>query len=57
MRLYWLVNNGHAAIPTTVRFGTASDRRIQVVSSLRPGDEVIVSDTSDFEGAKHVVLR
>lgn len=55
--LYKLIDGGRAAIPVRVRLGQASAQEIQVLSGLRPGDRVIVSDTSDFAGAKRVRIR
>jgi len=55
--LYKLVDGGGAAIPVQVRFGRASAQEIQVLSGLKPGDRVIVSDTSDFAGAGRVRIR
>lgn len=55
--LYRLVDGGDAAVPVRVRFGRASDQAIQIISGLEPHDQVIVSDTSDFAGAKRVRIR
>ncbi len=55
--LYKLVAGGSAAIPVPVHFGRASDQAIQILSGLKPGDRVIVSDTSDFAGSKRVRIR
>lgn len=55
--LYKLVAGGNAAVPVQVHFGRASDQAIQILSGLKPGDRVIVSDTSDFAGGKRVRIR
>ncbi|MGH8225520.1 MAG: efflux RND transporter periplasmic adaptor subunit [Gammaproteobacteria bacterium] len=55
--LYKLVAGGDAAVPVQVKFGRASDQEIQILSGLKPGDQVIVSDTSDFVGGKRVRIR
>lgn len=55
--LYRLVDGGRAAVATSVRFGAASDRYIQILGGLRAGDRVIASDTSAFSGARVVSLR
>ncbi|MGH8161776.1 MAG: efflux RND transporter periplasmic adaptor subunit, partial [Gammaproteobacteria bacterium] len=55
--LYKLIAGGDAAIPVQVRFGRASDQAIQILSGLSKGDQVIVSDTSDFAGGKRVRVR
>lgn len=57
MNLYRLVDDGRAAVPVHVRFGAASDQYIQIVGGLEPGDRVIVSDTSAFNGAPRVAVR
>ncbi len=55
--LYRLVSGGDAAVPVQVKFGRASDQAIQIVSGLKPGQQVIVSDTSDFANGKRVRIR
>ena len=57
MTLYRLTAGGSDAVPVSVRFGAASDRYIQVLSGLTPSEQVIVSDTSGFAGAKRVNVR
>lgn len=57
MTLYRLADNGREAVPVSVRFGAASDRFIQVLDGLTPDQQVIVSDTSSFAGAKQVNVR
>ncbi len=57
MTLYRLADGGSDAVPVSVRFGAASDRYIQILSGLMPSDQVIVSDTSGFAGAKLVNVR
>ena len=55
--LYRLVAGGNAAVPTHVRFGRASDQAIQILSGLKPGQQVIVSDTSGFATGKRIRIR
>lgn len=55
--IYRLADNGHQAVPVSVRFGAASDRYIQVLEGLTPDQQVIVSDTSSFAGATRVNVR
>ncbi len=57
MTLYRLSDNGDVATPVLVHFGAASDRDIQVLNGLSAGEQVIVSDTSSFAGAKRVNIR
>ncbi|MGA9851704.1 MAG: efflux RND transporter periplasmic adaptor subunit [Gammaproteobacteria bacterium] len=57
MTLYRLSEGSNTAVPVSVHFGAASDRYIQVLSGLTPREQVIVSDTSGFAGAKQVNVR
>jgi HlyD family secretion protein len=57
MTLYRLTDNGKIALPVNVHFGASSDQYIQILSGLNNGDEVIVSDTSNFADAKQVYIR
>jgi len=57
MTLYRLTDRGRTAVPAQVRFGAASDQYIQVLGGLQPGDRVIVSDTSAFNGQPRITLR
>jgi HlyD family secretion protein len=40
-----------------VRFGVAGDDAIEITSGLREGDEVVISDMSDFEGIEKVRIE
>lgn len=57
MTLYRLVHGGSEATPVSVRFGMASSNAIQVLEGLKPGERVIISDTSGFSGAPRVRIR
>lgn len=57
MTLYRLIDKGRVAVPVNVRFGAASDQYIQIADGLRPGDRVIISDTSSFAGNKRISVR
>ncbi|EQD68182.1 hypothetical protein B1B_05661, partial [mine drainage metagenome] len=54
---YRLIHGGRAAVPVSVRFGRASSNTIQILEGLKPGDQVIVSDTSGFAGAHRIRIR
>jgi hypothetical protein len=43
--------HGDQAVRTPVELGTASVPEIEVVHGLVPGDNVIISDTRDFNDA------
>lgn len=57
MTLFELIDGGRAAVPVRVRFGAASDQYIQIVSGLKAGARVIVSDASGFVGKRRIALR
>lgn len=49
--------DGHSAKKVPVQFGAASVNLIEVKSGLQPGDKVIVSDMSQYDGVATIVLR
>lgn len=49
--------DGTHASRTDVRLGRSSLREIEVVSGLREGDELVVSDVSSWDGAARVRLK
>ncbi len=55
--LFKLEPDGHSAKKVRVEFGTASVNRIEIKSGLQPGDKVIVSDMSQYDGVGVIVLR
>ncbi len=57
MTLYRLTPSGNEAVPVRVRFGRASSNAIQILDGLKPGDRIVVSDTTGFAGARRVRLR
>ena len=40
-----------------LQFGAASVQLIEIKSGLQPGDKVIISDMSEYDGAAAIVLR
>jgi len=48
--IFKLVHNTDEAIRTSIRLGATSVTTVQVLDGLREGDEVILSDTSTFDG-------
>jgi RND family efflux transporter MFP subunit len=48
---------GRRADRVKVRFGRASTRSIEIVSGLAPGDRVIVSDLSAYDGVDHLRIE
>jgi HlyD family secretion protein len=51
------VIRGGDAVRVPVRFGVAGDDAIEITSGLREGDEVVISDMSDFEGIEKVRIE
>jgi beta-lactamase regulating signal transducer with metallopeptidase domain len=56
-RLFKLEPDGSHAIRSTVRFGAASVDAIQIVTGLQPGDRVILSDMSKYDGQDRIRLQ
>jgi HlyD family secretion protein len=55
-RLAWVVENG-VAVQRAIEVGAVSVSEVEVLRGLGAGDQVVVSDTSVFEGARTVLLR
>lgn len=55
--LFKLVENGTAAVRVQVRLGRASVNTVEVVDGLAPGDEVVLSDSSAWDGFDRVRLK
>lgn len=54
--VFRLVDGGGAAVRTSVRFGSGSASRIQVLDGLADGDTIILSDMSRWEDRERVQL-
>ena len=55
--LFRLINEGSEAERVQVKFGRSSVNTIEVVSGLREGDEVVLSDMSNWDAFDKVRLR
>jgi hypothetical protein len=55
--LFKLEPDSHSAKKVPVQLGAASVNVIEVKSGLQPGDKVIVSDMSQYDGVGEIVLR
>lgn len=55
-RLAYVVRDD-VATRTAITTGARSLSHVEIIEGLREGDEVIVSDTSDFSGAARLLLR
>ena len=51
------VVSGSLATKRPVTFGVSSVNEVEVVDGLREGEKIVVSDTTQFENAKEVLLR
>ena len=55
--IFRLSADGREAVRTQVRAGRVSVQTIEILSGLRPGDRVILSDLSAYEGADRLTIR
>jgi multidrug efflux pump subunit AcrA (membrane-fusion protein) len=55
--LFKVEPDGHSAKKVPVQFGGTSVNLIEIKSGLQPGDKVIVSDMSQYDGVAAIVLR
>jgi multidrug efflux pump subunit AcrA (membrane-fusion protein) len=55
--LFKLEPDGHSAKKVPVQLGAASVNLIEIKNGLRPGDKVILSDMSQYDGVATIVLR
>jgi HlyD family secretion protein len=55
--LFKIVDEGTAAQRVNVKFGHASAQTIQIVSGLKVGDKVILSDMSRWEKFQRIQLK
>ncbi len=52
--LFKLVEGGAAAVRTSVRLGRSSVNTVEILGGLKPGDKVIISDMSRWDGFERV---
>jgi HlyD family secretion protein len=57
IEIFKVVEGGKAAVRVPVQLGRASVSTVQVVSGLQIGDEVILSDTSNYDGFNRIRLN
>ena len=55
--LFKLEPDGHSAKKVPVQFGATSVQLIEIKSGLQPGNKVIISDMSQYDGVAAIVLR
>ena len=57
LMLFKLEPDGHSAKKVPVQLGATSVNLIEIKSGLQPGDKVIISDMSKYDGVAAIVLR
>jgi multidrug resistance efflux pump len=57
MTLFRVLPGGHEAVRTQVRLGRSSASNVEVLSGLKPGDVVILSDMSEYEQGGRVRIE
>jgi len=57
VKLFKLEPDGHSAKKVPVQFGATSVQLIEIKTGLQPGDKVIISDMSQYDGVAAIVLR
>jgi len=55
-RIAYVINDG-SAVKRPIKTGSTSISEVEIVSGLRVGDRIIVSDIARFEDAENVLLR
>jgi len=55
-RVAYVVNDG-IALKTPIQTGASSLSKVEIISGLKVGDRVIISDTQSFNGAESVVIN
>ena len=56
VEIFKVVEGGKAAVRVQVQLGRTSVSTVQIISGLQVGDEVILSDTSQFDGFNRIRL-
>jgi HlyD family secretion protein len=51
------VVDGGVAVRREIEVGAVSVSAVEIVKGLRPGEQIVVSDTSTFDGARTVLIR
>jgi HlyD family secretion protein len=55
--MFRLVNGSAEAVRTSVKLGKSSVNTIEILSGLKPGDQVILSDTSAWDAHERIRLN
>jgi HlyD family secretion protein len=51
------VVDGGVAVRREIAVGAVSVSEVEIVKGLNPGERIVVSDTSIFDGARTVLIR
>jgi multidrug resistance efflux pump len=57
LAMFRLVPGGREARRVSVRLGRGSASRVEVLSGLNPGDVVVLSDMTQYEGKERIILN
>lgn len=57
VEMFKLIDGGKAAVRVPVEFGVSSVQTMEIKSGLQPGDEVILSETSQYDGHNKIRLN
>jgi HlyD family secretion protein len=57
VEMFKLVEDGNAAVRVPVEFGVSSVNTMEIKSGLKPGDVVILSETSQYDGHDKIRLN
>jgi HlyD family secretion protein len=57
VEMFKLIDEGKAAVRVPVEFGVSSVQTMEIKSGLQPGDEVILSETSQYDGHNKIRLN
>lgn len=55
--LFKVIEDGRYAVRTRVQFGRSSVSTIEILDGLQPGDEIILSDMSQWDGQDRIRLK
>jgi HlyD family secretion protein len=57
VEMFKLIDEGKAAVRVPVEFGVSSVQTMEIKGGLQPGDEVILSETSQYDGHNKIRLN
>lgn len=57
VEMFKVIDDGKAAVRVPVQLGRTSVSTVEIVNGLEPGDEVVLSDTSQYDGFEKIRLN